>query len=217
MCMLPHPHIGEDIVTQLKSILAIFNITTRIICATTDSGSNVVLAIRLLNMHLSMQNHRFYSRHCLAHVLHLVVMAGMAPIKVSIEKVRRFVKAITSSSTIAQDFKKIGQSVGEGEVVRKIPQNISTRWNSTYLMLSVYTSMPTTIAAVMRRHSNLAYYRLTQEEDSDLQAVTRFLQPFYEITNILSGSTYVTLGLSALLMDDIIDVITSYIQDSSSS
>ncbi|CAG8817579.1 356_t:CDS:2, partial [Racocetra persica] len=57
---------------------------------------------------------------------------------------------------------------------------------------------------------------LSQEEDSDLQAVTQFLQPFYEITNILSGSTYITLGLSALLMDDIIDVISSYIQDSSS-
>ncbi|CAG8841625.1 23364_t:CDS:1, partial [Racocetra persica] len=77
-------------------------------------------------------------------------------------------------------------SVGEDEVVRKIPQDISTRWNSTYLMLSVYTSMPTIIVAVMRCHSNLAYYRLSQEEDSNLQAITWFLQPFYEITNILS-------------------------------
>ncbi|CAG8826826.1 23000_t:CDS:2, partial [Racocetra persica] len=94
----------------------------------------------------------------------------IAPIKVSIKKVRRFVKAITSSSTIAQDFKEIEQSVGEGEVVRKIPQDISTRWNSTYLILSVYMSMSTLIAAVMRHHSNLVYYRLSQEEDSDLQA-----------------------------------------------
>ncbi|CAG8738582.1 29448_t:CDS:2, partial [Racocetra persica] len=91
------------------------------------------------------------------------------------------------------DFKEIEQSVGK-----------------------VYTSMPMMIAAVMRCHSNLVYYRLSQEEDSDLQAVIWFLQPFYEITNILSGSTYVILGLSALLIDDIIDVILSYIQDLSS-
>ncbi|CAG8442197.1 8489_t:CDS:1, partial [Cetraspora pellucida] len=140
----------------------------------------------------------------------------MTPIKTSIEKVCRFVKAITSSSTITQDFKEIGQSVDEGEVVRKIPQDVSTRWNSTYLMLSVYTSMPTTIAAVMRCHNNLAYYKLTPQEDSDLQVVTRFLQPFYEVTNILSDSTYVMLGLSIVLMDDVVDVITSCIQDSSS-
>ncbi|CAG8849870.1 1131_t:CDS:1, partial [Racocetra persica] len=132
-------------------------------------------------------------------------MARMTPIKTSIEKVRRFVKAIISSSTITHDFKKIRQSVDEGEVVRKIPQNISTRWNSTYLMLSVYTSMPTTIAAVMRHHNNLAYYKLTPQEDSDLQVVTRFLQLFYEVTNILSSSTYVTLELSIVLMDDIVD------------
>ncbi|CAG8840183.1 9086_t:CDS:2, partial [Racocetra persica] len=86
MCMLLHPHTGENIETKLESILATFNITTKIICATTDSGSNVISAIRLLNMHLSMQNFYFYSRHCLAHVLHLIVMAGMTPIKTSIEK-----------------------------------------------------------------------------------------------------------------------------------
>ncbi|CAG8563835.1 35654_t:CDS:2 [Racocetra persica] len=216
MCILLHPHNGEDIETKLESILATFNITTKIICATTDSGSNVISAIHLLNMHLSMQNFYFYSRCCLAHVLYLIVMAGMTPIKTSIEKVYRFVKAITSSSTITQDFKKIGQLVDEDEVVRKIPQDISTRWNSTYLILSVYTSMPTTIAAIMRHHNNLVYYKLTLQEDSDLQVVTRFLQPFYEVTNILSGSTYVTLGLSIVLIDDIVDVITSYIQDSSS-
>ncbi|CAG8832876.1 15179_t:CDS:1, partial [Racocetra persica] len=97
---------------------------------------------------------------------------GITPIKTSIEKVCRFVKAITSSSTITQDFKEIGQSVDEGEVVCKIPQDVSTRWNSTYLILSVYTSIPTTIAAVMRRHTNLAYYKLTPQEDSKFQVVT---------------------------------------------
>ncbi|CAG8852310.1 29701_t:CDS:1, partial [Racocetra persica] len=104
----------------------------------------------------------------------------MTPIKTSIEKVRRFVKAITSSSTIIQDFKEIRQLVNEGEVVHKIPQDVSTRWNSTYFILSVYTSIPTTIAAVIRHHNNLAYYKLISQEDSDLQVVTRFLQPFYE-------------------------------------
>ncbi|CAG8839038.1 28494_t:CDS:2 [Racocetra persica] len=54
-------------------------------------------------------------------------------------------KDITSSSTIAQDFKEIEQSVGK-----------------------VYMSMSMMIIAVMRHHSNLAYYRLTQEENFDL-------------------------------------------------
>ncbi|CAG8443147.1 14941_t:CDS:2 [Dentiscutata heterogama] len=109
-------------------------------------------------------------------------MAGMTPIKTSIEKVCRFVKAITLSSTIIQDFKEIGQSVDE--------------------------------AVVMRYHNNLAYYKLTPQEDFDLQVVTQFLQPFYEVTKILSNSIYITLELSIFLMNDIVDVIRSCIQDS---
>ncbi|CAG8443158.1 14942_t:CDS:2 [Dentiscutata heterogama] len=106
----------------------------------------------------------------------------MTPIKTSIEKVCRFVKAITLSSTIIQDFKEIGQSVDE--------------------------------AVVMRYHNNLAYYKLTPQEDFDLQVVTQFLQPFYEVTKILSNSIYITLELSIFLMNDIVDVIRSCIQDS---
>ncbi|CAG8731120.1 7584_t:CDS:2 [Racocetra persica] len=121
--MLPHPHTGEDIEIQLRSILDTFDITMK-------------------------------------------------------------------SSMITQDFKEIGLSVGEDEAVHKIPQNVST--------------------------SNLAQYKLTEQEDFDLQAVIRFLRPFYETTNTLSGSTYVTFGLSILLIDDIVDIITSCIQDSSS-
>ncbi|CAG8757042.1 15570_t:CDS:2, partial [Racocetra persica] len=100
--------------------------------------------------------------------------------------------------------------------VQTLFEQISGQISITLDLWTSRANMPF-LATVMRHHSNLAYYRLSQEEDSDLQAVTWFLQPFYEITNILSGSTYVTLGLSALLIDDIIDVISLYIQNSSSS
>ena len=117
------------------------------------------------------------------------------------------VKTISSSSSLTQDLKELGQSVGEGEATRKIPQDVSTRWNSTYLMLSVYVTMPTTIAALIRRNKNLNKYKLTPQKESDLQTVTQFLKPFYETTNVLSGSTYMTLGISILLIDSIVDTI----------
>ncbi|CAG8857375.1 33836_t:CDS:1, partial [Gigaspora margarita] len=139
---------------------------------------------------------------------------GLSPIKSSIEKVRNLVKAISASSSLTQELKELGQSVGEGEATRKIPQDVSTRWNSTYLMLSVYVTMPTTIVALIRRNNNLSKYKLTPQEESDLQATTKFLHPFYETTNVLSGSTYTTLGISIILIDDIVDTISSYIQNS---
>ncbi|CAG8823562.1 1855_t:CDS:2, partial [Gigaspora margarita] len=155
ICMHPHPYTGQEINTQLCSVFATFNITNKILCATTDSGSNM-------------------------------------------------------------ELKEIGQLVDEGEATRKIPQDGSTRWNSMYLMLAVYITMSTMIAALIRCNNNLKKYKLTPQEESDLQAVTQFLKPFYETTNVLSGSTYTTLGVSIVLMDSIVDTISLYLQNPTS-
>ncbi|CAG8820376.1 35320_t:CDS:2, partial [Gigaspora margarita] len=199
--MLSHPHTGEEIEEQLHAIFADFDITTKILCATTNRGSNVILAIQLLKKNFVLQNNHFdfWSHRCLAHLLNLIVIA-----------------AISSSLSITQDFRELGKSVGESEAICKIPQDVSTWWNSTYLMLSVYITMPTTIAAIIRRNKSLNKYKLSLQKEADLQAATQFFRPFYETTNVLSGSTYTTLGFSILLVDDIVNTISSCIQNSAS-
>ncbi|CAG8802005.1 36920_t:CDS:2, partial [Racocetra persica] len=129
ICMLPHPYTGEEINTQLYSTLETFNITNKILCATTDGGSNIVLAMQLLKENFVLQNFQFnFQPHrCLAHILNLIVTTGLSPIKSSIEKVRNLVKTIILSSSLTQDFKELGQSVGQGETTYKILQDISTR------------------------------------------------------------------------------------------
>ncbi|CAG8734790.1 17243_t:CDS:2 [Gigaspora margarita] len=167
ICMLPYPHTGEEIDAKLHSVFAAFNITDKILCATTD-------------------------------------------------RVRNFVNVISSSSSITQDFKELGQSVGEGEATHKIPQDVSTCWNSTYLMLSTYITMPIMISATIRRNKNLDKFKLTPQEEINLQATVQFLKPFYETTNVLSGSMYMILGISILLIDKIVDNISSCILNSES-
>ncbi|CAG8838911.1 5766_t:CDS:2, partial [Gigaspora margarita] len=53
-------------------------------------------------------------------------------------------------------------------------------------------------------------------KESDLQATTQFLKPFYETTNVLFGSTYMMLEILILLIDDIVDTVSLYIQNSTS-
>ncbi|CAG8841748.1 5578_t:CDS:2, partial [Gigaspora margarita] len=195
ICMLPHPHTGEEINAKLCSVFAAFNITNKILCATTDGGTNMVLAMRLLKDSLILKNcnFNFQPRRCLAHILNLIVTTRLSPIKPSIEKVRNFVNIISSLSSITQDFKELGQMVGEGESTRKISQDVSNYWNSTYLILSAYVTMPTTISAIIRRNKNLEKFKLTPQDKTNLQVTTQFLKPFYKTTNVLSGSTYTTL------------------------
>ncbi|CAG8590503.1 20049_t:CDS:2 [Racocetra persica] len=113
---------------QLHSVFADFNITNKGLCATTDGGSNMVSAIQLLKKNLILQNHLFHflPHHCLAHILNLIVMSSLSPIKSSIEKVCNLVKAIFVLSSLIQELKELGQLVGEDEATCKILQDVST-------------------------------------------------------------------------------------------
>ncbi|CAG8641270.1 38431_t:CDS:2 [Gigaspora margarita] len=195
-----------------------FNINNKILCTTTNSGSNMVLAMQLLKENFLLQNYNFnFQPHCyLAHVLNLIITSSLAPIKSLIKNVHNLVKAISSFSSLIQDLKEIGQLVGKGEATCKILQNVSTWCNSIYLILAAYITMPTTIAALIRCNNNLNKYKLTPQEESDLQAITQFLKPFYETTNVLSSSTYMTLGISIVLMDSIVGTISLYLQNPTS-
>ncbi|CAG8441427.1 4277_t:CDS:1 [Acaulospora morrowiae] len=211
--VLSHPHTGKDINICLRKVFTTFNIMTKIFGITFDNGSNIISAIQLLDEYLSGQSIDIQPFQCLAHILNLIITTGLSPIKNSIEKVCNFVRTIGSSALLTQDFQELGQTIGKNEPVRKIPQDISIRWNSTYLMLSVYITMPTTIAAIIRQHSNLSKYQLTVQENANLQVITQFLRPFYETTNTLSGSKYAILSLSILLINDIMEIILTQIND----
>ncbi|CAG8833262.1 7140_t:CDS:2, partial [Gigaspora margarita] len=69
---------------------------------------------------------------------------------------------------------------------------------------------------LIRYNNNLNKYKLILQEESDLQAITQFLNPFYETTNVLFGSIYMTLGISIVLMDSIVDTISLYLQNPTS-
>ncbi|CAG8840505.1 13809_t:CDS:2, partial [Gigaspora margarita] len=167
--MLPHSHTSEEIDEQLHAIFAAFDISTKILCATTNRGSNVILAMQSLKKNFVLQNNHFdfWSRRCQAHILNLIVTA-----------------AISSFSSITQDFRELEKSVGK---------------------------------TIIRYNKSLNKYKLSLQKEADLQAATQFLRPFYKTMNVLSGSTYTTLGLSILLVDDIINTILSCIRNSTSS
>ncbi|CAG8571577.1 9452_t:CDS:2, partial [Dentiscutata heterogama] len=136
---------GNEINAKLHSVLAAFNITDKILCATTDG--------------------------------------------------------------------ELRQSVGEGEATCKIPQDVSTHWNSTYLILSTYITMPTMISAIIRRNKSLNKFKFIPQKETNLQATAQFLKPFYDTTNILSSSTYMTLEILIILIKDIVNNISSCIQN----
>ncbi|GER25105.1 HAT family dimerisation domain containing protein [Striga asiatica] len=73
---------------------------------------------------------------CIAHIINLVMVGGINEIKYSLKKIRHAVRFVKQSSARLAKFRECCNDEG---IVSKILLclDVSTRWNSTYLMLNV--------------------------------------------------------------------------------
>ncbi|XP_071730671.1 zinc finger BED domain-containing protein RICESLEEPER 2-like [Rutidosis leptorrhynchoides] len=151
-----------------------------------------------MKSHLSLNggllcNEDYMHIRCGSYVLNLIVQSGLKVIQSAIVKIRESVKYVRGSAIrklrFAERIDHLSLQCGRHE-----RQDIATRWNSTYLMLDC--------ALVYRR----SYERLqlvdhdfktcpTQVEWSRVEGIKKFLEPFYVITTLFSGSRYPTSNL----------------------
>ncbi|XP_076902358.1 zinc finger BED domain-containing protein RICESLEEPER 2-like [Bidens hawaiensis] len=130
---------------------------------------------------------------CSAHVLNLVVQAGLKVIEGSIEKVRDSVKYVRGIAARKCKFVDCIETFSL-RCGKHVCQDIVTRLNSTYLMLDCPL-------AYHRAYSRLALVDFnfntnpSQEEWARVETINKFLKPFYDITTLFSGSLYPTSNL----------------------
>ena len=76
----------------------------------------------------------FMLMRCCAHIVNLIVMKGLKSLHVSIVKVRNAIRYVRSTSSRYDKFKACVEKV---KIASKgcICLDVSTRWNSTYMML----------------------------------------------------------------------------------
>ncbi|KAI9907651.1 hypothetical protein PsorP6_003177 [Peronosclerospora sorghi] len=134
---IPHPHDADNMFIILKQLLQRFNITTKLLSITSDNGPNIINTIEALRIHLNdnLLATDFFGKRCAAHVMNLIVEAGIKPISQVVGKIRSFVIKLNKSSLYTQVYRQIAKELGQSQ--RKIPADVSTRWNSLYLMLDV--------------------------------------------------------------------------------
>ncbi|KAG6413353.1 hypothetical protein SASPL_126062 [Salvia splendens] len=130
---------------------------------------------------------------CCAHILNLIVQEGLKVAYDAIEKIRGSVKYVKASEGRLMKFKECAQKFGV-EFTSSLCLDVPTRWNSTYLMLC---------SGIKYRHvfdklrfEDLNYTQCpTEEEWVRGEVICRFLKPFYNITTLISGSSYPTSNL----------------------
>ncbi|KAL0297601.1 UNVERIFIED_CONTAM: hypothetical protein Sradi_6812200 [Sesamum radiatum] len=143
---------------------------------------------------------------CVAHIINLIVKDGLKELNDSIERVRTVVRYVRQSPARTRKF---NDYVVEEKIQRKksLCLDVPTRWNSVYTMLETalifqgifegmkYNFMP-----------DESYGKIGLPLKLDWVMVRKFvkvLRYFYDLTNRVSGSLYVT---SNTFLDEISDV-----------
>jgi hypothetical protein len=194
---VPSPHTKEVLSEVLLDVLLEWNIDRKLCtvtmdnCSTNDAVINIILD-KLQRSSLVMRGSMLHMR-CAAHVLNLIVQDGLSVIGPCIEKVRESVGFWTASTKRRQRFEETRQQL-HIECTKELALDCKTRWNSTYLMLSVAIEYQDVFFRLKQRES--AYNCMPSEEDWEIASdICKRLSVFYKVTEVFSGTSYPTANL----------------------
>ncbi|CAN0917081.1 Putative AC transposase [Linum grandiflorum] len=224
-------HKADDIGDSIASTLEEWGIRN-VLCCTVDNASANDGAVRHLKEQLaswgtSIMDGKYLHVRCVAHIINLVVTEGLREIGISVRRVRECVKWVNSSPAREETF-EVAVAACRILSKKKMCMDVPTRWNSTYLMLQ--STIPFEMAIDFLPKMNRAYeVEMNQKmyEDEEMhqkvpmgpatlqdfvkvKKMVEYLHRFYILTNLVSGTAYVTSHLFFKEMCDLLDTISGF-------
>ncbi|XP_050888662.1 zinc finger BED domain-containing protein RICESLEEPER 2-like [Lathyrus oleraceus] len=214
---VPPPRRGVDIADVIFKCLKDWGIENKIFSVSVDNAHyddrclKELKVLILMHRKLVLDGKLFHVR-CCAHILNLFVQDGIGKIAKIVEDVRESVKFINQSEARLQTFSQIVQQLKLGG--KKLILDCPTRWNSTYQMLSVAMQFKEVFPCFQDREAS--YTTLPDDDDWEkVEKVSKLLEVFNVVTNIISGSEYPTANLYLAEVFRIKLVLDQAIQDES--
>lgn len=191
---VPSPHTAEALSDVLMKCLMDWHIDKNISTLTLDNCSTNDALITLMNRKLRgkkpLLGGKLLHMRCSAHILNLIVKDGLEVMGSGIEKIRNSVAFWYATPKRHERFQEIAAQVNV-ECNKKLSLDCKTRWNSTYIMLSVaicYKEAFDRLAECERAYD----FSPSEDEWKFASEVCDRLKLFYEITELFSGTQYVT-------------------------
>ncbi|XP_064463311.1 zinc finger BED domain-containing protein 6-like [Ornithodoros turicata] len=180
-------HTAENIASELQKVVTEWDIQNKICAAVSDSAANVTAAIRACGW-----------RHnpCFAHVLNLVVQAGVREISSVQAEVKAIVRSFKHSSHGLARLQAMQQQMGM--TVLKLKQDVPTRWNSTYEMFSMIVHLKDAVLSTLAI-LDAGVEQLSQTEWTVIEKSCDILKPFLAVTTEMSSEKSVTVSKRILL------------------
>ncbi|KAK2436004.1 zinc finger BED domain-containing protein RICESLEEPER [Trifolium repens] len=199
-CHLDNAHTGVELSGKLFGALKDWGIDRKIFSLTLDNASSNDNMIKKLKQRLNLQDAllckgKYFHVRCCAHILNLIVQDGLKAAGDALHKIRESVKYVKASEGRLREFRKCIQEVHldnvEGGFLRL---DVCTRWNATYMMLESAIRYQPAFISLSDNDKNYTICPSTEEWER-AQTICNILAPFYNITCLISGSSYTTSNL----------------------
>jgi Domain of unknown function (DUF4413)/BED zinc finger len=193
---VPPPHSAIVLCDVIHGMLKEWGIEKKIFSITMDNALNMDnmqenLCYRLNNSLVC--GGQFFHIRCCAHILNLVVQAGLKFITTAVEKVRESVKYVKGSEARKIKFRECVQ-LAEITSSKGLWLDVTTRWNSTYQMLDRAILYRQAFERLSTMDNHYVHLPSAIEWDKMIE-IHKVLKPFQIITNLFSGSDYPTANL----------------------
>ncbi|XP_059096833.1 zinc finger BED domain-containing protein 4-like [Tigriopus californicus] len=191
-------HTSLRLEDELRSILIKHEVMSKIVVGVIDNGANIVKALRDIDIR---------QVPCYAHTLNLVAPGSIkdAPALIKVKDTASKIVEQTKRSPVVQDkFEDIQRNRGHTRI-KKLIQDVPTRWNSTFEMMERLVELRGAVAELL---TELGMSTKVGVVDSNtwqvLGEAVEVLQPLFEGTLELSGEKLTTgskaIPLTTMLM-----------------
>uniref|UniRef100_A0A8I6XFG0 Zinc finger BED domain-containing protein RICESLEEPER 2-like n=1 Tax=Hordeum vulgare subsp. vulgare TaxID=112509 RepID=A0A8I6XFG0_HORVV len=136
---------------------------------------------------------KYLHMRCAAHILNLIVKDGMDIMEKSIEQVHDSVAYWSATPKRHEKFEKMARTLNI-EYKKRLLLDCKTRWNSTYIMLSIALEY-VDIFEKLNGREKLYSCCPTKEDWNIAKELCCRLKVFYDVTEVFSGTKYVTANL----------------------
>ncbi|XP_019087592.1 PREDICTED: zinc finger BED domain-containing protein RICESLEEPER 2-like [Camelina sativa] len=158
-----------------------------------DTTQEILKSQLMLRYDLLCGGDYFHVRYT-AHILNIIVQIGLKDIDDTLEKIRESIKYVQASEKREILFSKCVEVVGL-QLKAGLIMDVKTRWNSTYKMLDRALKYRAAFGNLKVIDGKNYKFHPTEAEWHRLKQICEFLEPFDEITNLISCSTYPTSNL----------------------
>ncbi|XP_049328332.1 zinc finger BED domain-containing protein 4-like [Astyanax mexicanus] len=173
----PQQHTAENMAQVTKNLMEEWAVAEKVTCLVTDAAANMIACVRKLQIRHTI---------CIAHSLNLTVRKSCDQIETFTDirhKTRQIVTYFRTSTTAKEKLTRVQLQMGGP--VKKLINEVSTRWNSTYLMLErIVEQKESVLVSLASLKSDLP--PLTTDDYKIIEETLCVLAPFNQVTVELS-------------------------------